>query len=321
MRNASVSNISALSDQAIDWVIRLHSGQASEQDFAQAEQWRQRSDSHRKALAEAEQLWQEMGEVLLEDEPRHHHSVPVKTPKRRWPVGFAAALALSATILHVTGFSDCWLSDYYTFVGEQKTVILADGSRVLLDTDTALTVAFDAEGRHITLQRGQALFKATKDAARPFEVTTGTAVVKALGTVFEVEDEHDGTRIAVTEHAVGIKGLHDKAYAPSARIEAGQQARYSPDTGLESPVKVDLQQISAWQRGKLIFKNQPLAQVIAELDRYYPGRMVIMNRKLKELRVTGVFPTDDPNGALKLITDILPIKITLITPWLTLLSG
>jgi transmembrane sensor len=320
MRNASVSNISALSDQAIDWVIRLHSGQASELDFAQAEQWRQRSDSHRKAFAEAEQLWREMGEVLLTSEHQQNHSTPVKTPKRRWSVGLAAVLALFATFLHVTDFSDRWLSDYYTAAGDQKTVVLADGSHVLLDTDTALTVAFDEMGRHITLQRGQALFTVAKDTSRPFEVTTGTAVVRALGTVFEVEDEHDGTRVAVTEHAVGIKGLHDKDYAPLARIYAGQQAGYSPETGLESPIKVDLQQISAWQRGKLIFKNQPLAQVIAELDRYYPGRMIIMNRKLKELRVTGVFPTNDPNGALKLIADILPVKITLITPWLTLLS-
>jgi transmembrane sensor len=233
----------------------------------------------------------------------------------------AAVFALSATILHVTGFSDRWLSDYYTAAGEQKTVVLADGSRVLLDTDTALTVALDETGRHITLQRGHALFSVAKDTARPFEVTTGTAVVIALGTVFEVEEEHHATRVTVEEHAVGIKGLHDKDYAPSARIHAGQQARYHPETGLEGPVKVDLQQISAWQRGKLIFKNQPLAQVIAELDRYYPGRMVIIDRKLRDLRVTGVFPANDPNGVLKLIADILPVNITHVTPWLTLLSG
>jgi transmembrane sensor len=320
MRIPSVSNISALSDQAIDWVIRLHSGQASKQDVVQAEQWRQRSDSHRKAFAEAEQLWREMGEVLLASEPLYQPT-PVKTPKRRWSVGLAAAFALFSSILYISGFSDRWLSDYYTATGEQKTVSLADGSRVLLDTDTALMVAFDETGRHITLQRGQALFTVAKDATRPFEVTTGTAVVRALGTVFEVAEEPHATRVTVIEHAVGIKGLHAKDYAPSARIDAGQQARYRPETGLEGPMKVELQQISAWQRGKLIFKNQPLAQVIAELDRYYPGRMVIVNRKLKALRVTGVFPADDPTGALTMIADILPVNITHVTPWLTLLSG
>jgi transmembrane sensor len=325
MSKAPVSEINSLSDQAIDWVIRLHSRRATEQDYALAEEWRGRSPSHRKAFADAEQLWLEMGEALQAADSLQAALEPPAAAERtgykngRLPA-LAAAVLLFALGIRLSGSSDRWLSDYYTAVGEQKNVTLSDGSRVLLNTDTALSVDFDKFGRRITLQRGQAVFYVAKDPGRPFEVATDEAVVKALGTVFEVLQERRGTRVTVEEHAVSIKGLHDEDYAESARINAGQQARYSKEQGLEAPEAADPKQISAWQRGKLIFKNQPLAAVVGELDRYYPGRMMIVDGSLKSLRVTGVFPVHDPAAALNTIADILPVKMIRLTPWLTLLK-
>jgi len=326
MSKTPVSEITSLSDQAIDWVIKLNSGTASKRDSMLAEEWQQRSFSHHKAFAEAEQLWLEMGEVLITagtPDADRQPSLTVKLSRNinRYQVGIAASFLLAALMIPFFGFSDYWLSDFYTGAGEQKSIMLADGSRVLLDTDTALSVAFNETGRRITLQRGRAVFSVAKDPGRPFEVATGTAVVKALGTVFEVMEDQQGTCVTVEEHAVTVKGMHDQDYAPSSRINAGQQARYSLKHGLETPSTVNPKQISAWQRGKLIFKNQPLTMVIAELDRYYPGRMAIMNDRIKAMRVTGVFPVNDPAGALSMIAEILPVKITRITPWLTLLSG
>lgn len=327
MSKAPVSEITALSDQAIDWVIRLNSGKAAAEDFAEAKAWQSRSPSHRKAFAEAEQLWLEMGNAMLASAPPAAglRKIPAGTRRgrshgRQW-AGLAAGLLLAASAIQFLGFGERWFSDYSTGVGEQKHVILADGSQVALNTYTAFSVAFDAAGRHIALHRGQAVFTVAKDPARPFEVATGTAVVKALGTVFEVWEDSRGTRVTVEEHAVGVKGLDDKDYPESSRVNAGQQARYSPEHGFEAPVAIDPKQMSAWRRGKLIFKNQPLAAVVAELDRYYPGRMVIVNGGLETLRVTGVFPVGDPAAALDMIADILPVNITRITPWLTLLRG
>lgn len=313
MPKAQVSDISVLSDQAIDWVIRLHAGTATEEEMAQAEAWQNRSPSHRKAFAEAERLWLDMGDAMR---------TPVARRRARLPrFAVAAGVLAVASMLWTFEFSDRWRSDYYTVVGEQKTITLADGSRVQLDTDTALSVAFNDAGRRITLLRGRALFAVAKDPRRPFEVVADAAVVMALGTVFEVlRDTHD-TRITVEEHAVGVKGLHAKDYAPANRVAAGQQARYSAERGLSPPVAIDVKQLSAWRRGKLIFKNRPLAEVVAELDRYYPGRMLIVGGGLQTLRVTGVFPATDAAAALDMIADILPVKLMRVTPWLTLLRG
>jgi transmembrane sensor len=326
MPKVPVSEITALSDQAIDWVIRLNSGKATKRDRELAEQWQDRSLSHRKAFAEAEQLWLEMGEVLLSAEPVHIQAqAPVTAKPSRYLDkrfrGLAAAVILFALIAPFSGLSDRWFSDYYTGVGEQKTIALADGSQVTLNTDTALSVAFDASGRHLTLKRGQAVFNVAADPGRPFEVATDTAVVKALGTVFEVLKEPQGVRVTVAEHAVGIKGLLDKDYAGTSRVNAGQQALYSRKHGFEAAVTVDPQQNTAWQRGKLIFKDQPLAAVVAELDRYVPGSIAILNDKLRSLHVSGVFPMTDPAATLDMIEQILPVKIIRVTPWLTLLHS
>jgi len=324
MPKAPVSEITALSDQAIAWVVRLQSGLATQQDVTLAKQWQNRSPSHRKAFAEAEQLWLEMGESLNLTQTQFNPHKPLKPSRIRtyqWRGGLAAALVMFALIAPFSHFTDRWFSDYATVVGEQKTVTLADGSRVLLNTDTAISVAYTTTGRKITLQHGQAVFTVAADRNRPFEVATDTAVVKALGTVFEVREEPEDTRILVIEHAVNVKGLHEPTYQAASRISAGQQARYSRTHGLEGLVSVDSLQNTAWQRGKLIFKNQPLATVVAELDRYYQGKITIINRQLDTLRVTGVFPVNDPAATLAMIEQTLPIKITRVTPWLTFLHS
>ncbi len=324
MSNAPVSEITTLSDHAIDWVIRLHAGNASEQDRRDALEWQNRSLSHRRAFVEAEQLWLEMGEVLSgADLPIAPE--PVISAVGRWnkPVrhGLAAAVVALALVLPLSGLTDRWFSDYYTGVGEQKTVTLADGSQVLLNTDTALTVSYSQTGRKLTLKHGQALFKVATDRKRPFEVATDAAVVKALGTIFEVRQLDHATRVTVEEHAVGVKGRYDPDYRPDARIQEGQQAVYNAASGLHALEAADPQQNAAWQRGKLVFKNQALADVVAELDRYFPGKIVISDAKLAALRVSGVFPLQDRAATLAMLQQILAVNISHITPWLTVLHG
>lgn len=325
MSQKPISSIQALSDQAIDLVLRLHSGTATDADRLQAAQFQQRSPSHRKAFQEAERLWLDMGHALQQaDSLSNRNVIPTIANANRfgWIThSLAAAIVLIAVILPFTRYPDDWLSDYHTAIGKQQTVTLADGSQILLNTGTAISVDYQPTGRKIRLRHGQALFTVAADRNRPFEVTAGDAVVKALGTVFEVNTKANGIEITVQEHAVGIKSQDDKAYPPAARIEAGQHANYSADQGLGDITSVDLAQTSGWQRGKLIFKNQPFQSVVAELNRYYPGQIVLVSRHLAALRVTGVFPANDTAAALAMIEHILPVKVRRVTPWLTLLGG
>ncbi|NOU23825.1 MAG: FecR family protein [Methyloglobulus sp.] len=324
----SVSEITALSDQAITWVILLHSGNATEQDRIKAQQWQERSHSHQKAYAEAEQLWLDMGDALLLSIPKQTRTqqIPIAGQTRkllsvRWLASLAAAVLLLAILNPYLGFSDYWLSDYHTAVGEQKNIVLSDGSRILLDTDTAISVQVGQFHRNIKLFRGQAVFTVTTDPQRPFEVTTDDAVVKALGTVFEVLEDNQGTQVIVEEHTVSIRPLTEGGEEKTVRINEGQQTRYNAKTGFEPITDINIKQNAAWQRGKLIFKNQELSAVIAELNRYYKGHILLTDNKLATLRVTGVFPLNDPQAVLSMIEQTLPLKQTHITPWLTLINS
>jgi transmembrane sensor len=317
---SSLSEITALSDQAIEWVILLNSGEATEADLHQAHQWQNRSPAHQHAYREAEQLWLEMGQAFQpsETQSQTNHPKQKRLPKPWLATGLAAAILIFALITPFSAFTDRWLSDYHTTVGEQKIITLSDGSQVILNTDTALAIKWDTTGRHIRLLRGQAQFTVAHDSQRPFEVTTKSAVIKALGTIFEVMDDQQDTRVTVLEHAVSIKAPQDADYKDNNRIDAGQQARYSIDKGLDAVLPVDLKQNSAWQRGKLIVKSQVLAAVVADLNRYYPGKIVITNDKLVQIRVSGAFPLDNPDTVLAMLEQSLPLKIRHLTPWLTL---
>jgi transmembrane sensor len=191
----------------------------------------------------------------------------------------------------------------------------------MLNTDTAISVAWSQTGRHIKLLHGQAQFTVAPDPKRPFEVTTDDVVTKALGTVFEVLVEEQDTRITVLEHAVGIKAPAEVDYNRNLRIETGQQVRYSLKKGLESLTSIDFKQQTAWQRGKLIVKNQPLATVIADLNRYYSGKIMMTNDQLPKLHVTGVFPLDNPVEVLSMLEQSLPLKVMRISPWVTLIHS
>lgn len=317
-----------MSDQAIDWILLLHSGKAIERDKVEAEQWRRRSPEHERAYAEAEALWRYMGNVLAANtsdsvdsraEPAGAKEFPL-TIRRSWAAGLAAAVVLLLLLTPFSRYRDRWLSDYYTDIGAQQTVTLADGSSVLLNTDSAISVHYDQTGRRIELHRGQALFSVAADRKRPFDVTTADARVRALGTVFEVREDDGGTRVTVLEHAVSLKSAgHGLKGLDEIRIVEGRQAGYRRATGLSEPVPVDTGQISAWQRGKLIFKNRPLAEVTAELERYLPGRIVIADQTIASLKVSGVFPLDEPELVLNLIGKTLPVEIAHLSRWLTVL--
>lgn len=201
-----------LSDEAIAWVVRVHSNRCTEEDRARLAAWRRLSADHEEAYLQACRLWQDMGAALLGDQAP---AVPIQTaarppataPRRllRW-TGWAVAGSLAAfAILHHFHYTDPWLSDYHTATGEQALVRLADGSSALLNTDTALSLAGDKETRRLRLHHGQAVFTVAPDPTRPFEVEAAGGLIRALGTVFEVYENAGRVAITVQQHAVQVR--------------------------------------------------------------------------------------------------------------------
>jgi transmembrane sensor len=216
------------------------------------------------------------------------------------------------------GWLQARAADYRTGIGEQRTVRLADGSMVLMNTDSAIDVSWTDRQRTIRVIQGEALFTVSPDRQRPFIVHSGRLRATALGTAFIVRRGQIAVTLTVTEHAVAVSD-ESSPTTTALTLQEGEQVSFSAETGLGSAQPVNLQAITAWQRGKLIVESQPLGIVVEELNRYRRGRIVILNPSLKRLKVTGVFDLAQPDSAVQLIRRTLPVSLTQITPLLILL--
>ncbi|WP_028695947.1 FecR domain-containing protein [Pseudomonas cremoricolorata] len=199
------------------------------------------------------------------------------------------------------------LADLHTGVGERRHVTLADGSRVVLNTDTALDVQFDAQQRHLRLRRGEVLIETAADS-RPFRVQTAVGSLQALGTRFIVRSDEAGTQLSVFEHAVQVSPLA----AAGLRVEAGQQLLFSATQ--VQPMLALAAGADAWLRGQLIVADWRLDAFIAELARYRPGRLVC-DEQAAGLRISGIFQVDDSDAVLANLSGTLPIRVRWISRW------
>ena len=313
----------ALADAAIDWLVLLRSGAATAADLAGFEAWLAQAPAHRTAFAEAEALWGAVACAFKAAAP----AVPAQTlrkgdfPRRRRTrpaLALAASVALCAWLAGPR-LSDWLFSDYATVAGEQREVVLADHSSVLLNTDSAIALDWNDSQRRVVLRRGQAVFKVAKDADRPFDVVAGNASVRALGTVFEVFRHGDGALdVVVNEHAVNVSL---QGPGGGVRVAQGEGLRYSGTGALGRPEPVNLNLASAWQRKKLVFRDQPLAEVVAEINRYSRGRVLIGGSGIAALRVSGIFPMDDLSHVLDALQSALSIHSTRLGSWVVILHS
>jgi transmembrane sensor len=246
---------------------------------------------------------------------------------RRWTAGFSPgrAMAFAACLLIAIGAGTVWRddivtglqSDYATAVGERAPVTLTDGSRLTLNTDSAIAVALGPTGRRVRLLRGEVWFDVAHDAARPFVVETPQGRVRVTGTRFDVRLGDDETVVSLAEGRVELTAsgaLRKDAVA----LAPGEQSRLSA-SGISSPAKFDPVATTAWLNGKFVFYDAPLAEVVTTLNRYRHGRIVIYDGALNRLKVSGVFATDDPNAALSVIANTLPVRVTRLTDFLVFL--
>lgn len=293
-----------LSDEAIDWVVRLHSGRATTDDHDAFSVWRAQSHDHELAAQEAETLWHGVGAA---------GSRARKKTSRRGVVIGGLALAAGAAMAH--GPIRLRLTaDHITAPGERREIALPDGSSVLLNGASALALAYGGGERRLRLLRGQAGFSVAHDPARPFIVEANGGETRALGTVFDVDIAGDMVGVTVLEGIVAVTS----GTASAVTVAANQRVRYAA-TGAPSGVEaVDADTETAWRRGKLIFNGRRLEDVVAEIGHYRSGTIVIADPDLASLQVTGVFDLSDPEAVLDTIEQTLPVRVTRL-PFVTVL--
>ncbi len=237
---------------------------------------------------------------------------------------FRLAIAASAVILALGGLGWFWdqRNTYATDVGEQRTVALQDGTAVVLNARSRIRVRLSEKQRDIDLLEGQAIFRVSHDAARPFIVHSGSTNVRAVGTQFDVYRKADGTIVTVLEGTVAVResgslqdpGTDARPSAPGALsrgsvlVSAGEQITVSPHA-TTTPKPTDLDIATAWTQGKLVFNETPLGDVVAEFNRYSARQLVVDDPELQKFHISGVFPSSDPIRIAELLQQRFGVTI------------
>jgi transmembrane sensor len=309
-----------IDEEAAAWTWRMDSCAVTAADQQAFEAWLRQDPRHRRASEELCKVWKAM-DGLAEAKRGEKIATFTDAAKRaalrgRYPRWFAAAAAM----LIVTIISAVWLQigsemqTVATAVGQQRNVTLADGSVVMLNTNTILETNLSRRVRQIYLRKGEAHFQVAHDRSRPFLVHAGDAVVRAVGTQFEVRllsDQH--VDVVVNEGRVEVQAAAPRQAATVATVRAlsaGQQL--STATAGYTVVPVSPAQLSselAWRDGAIIFDGQPLSDAIAEIGRYTDARIVVSDSRIAGLRVGGRFRTDDVQGFFDGLQAALPVTI------------
>jgi transmembrane sensor len=333
---------SPVQDQAIEWLVKLREDDLDPAALDEFSQWLAENPRHIEAFAAAEQLFKDIvvaAQTAAINAPpqqktnnvvsfeRQHNSAKPPSTKRlsSWLAGaFGVAavwlIAVNLIIPSQANLLSDYFSDYHTQTGELRTVQLSDGSRVLLNTNSTISVDFTASTRNIVLHHGQAQFTVAKDSRRPFTVVTNTLRTQALGTVFDVNHPDNAeTSVLVQEHAVSARLTNGNDSTNSITIKEGQILHHRKGQALHNPESVNLSQATAWQQHKLIINDRPLTELITELERHHTGRVFIGDASLNNLRVSGVFSLNNPQDTLRIICEALNLQQTQIGPWWTVL--
>jgi transmembrane sensor len=314
-----------IDEEAATWMWRLDAGSLGPEAQLAYEAWLRQDPRHRRAMEELSKVWGALDQLAESRFGNRHRvtedSLPQPTMRARRPAGgwFAAAAAVAAGVIGVAWYQHgSEPQTISTAVGQQRNVTLADGSVVALNTNTILESDLSRRERQIYLRKGEAHFQVAHDRSRPFLVHAGDAVVRAVGTEFEVrvrDDRH--VDVVVNEGKVEVQAA-PMANVPSAparaatvrAVSAGEQLSTGSIDVAVTPISA--QQLSselAWREGAIVFDSEPLSAAVAEIERYTDSRIVISDPQVGRLRVGGRFRTDDVQGFFDGLQTALPVAV------------
>jgi len=302
----------AQSEAALQWLIRINE-QPEAASSAPFKRWLLADPKHRQAYAEA-QLLMQLSETPAARLAQEQHAdlqpyllamakPPGKSHWRRAGMALAAACLVLAVSVAGGWRPGDWLLDLQADFSSSdaiRQVTLADQSQVTLDAGSAIAVDFRQGERRVRLLHGAAFFEVTH-TGQPFVVEAAGGEVRVLGTQFEVRDQGQGAQVIVRSGHVAVIPAAGQA---GQILTANQQLAYA-DGHAGELASVDGDSRLAWRQGWLNYYQVPLAQVVADLGRYYPGRIVLLDGVLGQRKVSGSFPVDEPLAALDSLGKVL----------------
>lgn len=316
-------NVEAARREASEWIARLNADSVSAEDRARFDCWCAAHPRNVQAYEELMTTWYRFAAA-----GRTVRAVSFGTamqgaaaPRRRrhWP---QVAVATAVAVLAV-GFGSWWHqqspSSFETGIGEHAAIALPDGSRLELNSNSAVRVEYDDAARVIRLERGEAFFTVSHAPERPFWVVADRTWVRAVGTAFNVYRREDGVRVTVSEGRVKVGSVarrdtpSDAALdrVPVSLLGAGQQAVVRGDTGSVHALPVsELAREVSWRSGTIYFEERPLREVIDEMGRYTPLKIAVGPRA-EAITIGGTFQTNSQGveALLAMLEDGLGLNV------------
>ncbi|MBN7771487.1 FecR domain-containing protein [Marinobacter daepoensis] len=307
--------------QAIDWLLRFQESPNDKTLKAQHRQWLIASTKHADAWNRAQRAWQ-LTSLARTDKNNWPKRPPQNTTnqsrQRLKPVKVLAASAMAACILATIwpSLSLRFMADYRTNTAEVKSVTLDDGSTVYLGASSAIRTRFSGNQRAIELLSGQAYFDVKPDRNRPFTVSADEVKVTVLGTRFDVEYGHRKSWIGVVSGRVEISSQDELA-----ELGPGQTLAL-PHTGASSQLQqTPPETIATWTNDQIYIRNRTVAEAVQTLERYYEGKILILDDSIEEKTITGSYNPKNVDSALAAIVQPHGGRVLNITPLLRVITG
>lgn len=303
----------AIVEQASEWLMLHWGGELHGEQRHAFAQWQAADAEHRRAWQRLQQLQHTLGGVPADSARAVLRDTP--DTQRRAALKLLGALLMVGGSGYLVRRSEPWqaaFAEHRTATGEIRYVTLSDGTRLDLNSDSAVDVHFSATERRIRLIRGEILLTSGHDALRPLIVETAAGDVQALGTRFAVRELGEGSRVDLYEGRVRVTPVHGAA----VQMNAGDSLWFDQRQTLALPAVGA--NGSSWTEHRLIAERQPLGEFVTQLSRYRPG-LLRCDPAVSGLLLTGVFPLNDTDAILAALERSLPVHVQAVTRyWVTI---
>ena len=298
--------------EASTWIVRLQGEALTEADAVGFDAWLDAMPENRAAYATVLAALGELeraGPEILSDLEAAPAARRRPNAGRRWWIGSGAAAAAAAlvAVLILPGQQGRPTQTYATGRGQHLAVRLADGSALELNAETRLEVSFAPDRRHVMMHGGEVIFDVAADARRPFEIEAAGEVVRVVGTRFDVRDRPEGLAVVVARGVVQVRpgagAAAPQVYVlhPGQRLDIAAAARPQLST-------VNPEEALGWRNGRMVYRDEPLSRVVADLNRQFLTPIAIEDPALGRQPISGVLIVDDQDAVLQRLALMLPIK-------------
>lgn len=310
MMSFAAHNEQAMAD-ASAWLARLQRDDVNEDDGLAFEAWLTAAPGNRAAYGAALAVWHEFdtgADQVLTELAAPARRRPQLASRRLWLTGAGGAIAAGLALAILPSvLPQNQVQTYATGKGQHQSVKLADGSTLDLNAETRLEVRYSRSARRVLLGDGEAIFDVASDQSRPFYVETSNRVVRVVGTQFDVRNRQGELRVTVASGRVQVRPVAASATGRSFLLTPGHRLKVGK-TGIEELTLIDPEETFGWRTGRLVYRNQPLSEVVADLNRQFVQQVEISDPQLGETPITGVIVLDDANSVIARLTLMLPIR-------------